>query len=114
VNDLFEKVCKVLGKTPSDFYADLHFVGVDEIRALNKKWRGKDEATDVLSFPLLDFNHAVGKMMLGDIVICRECMGENSVEFLYLHGLLHLFGYMHETDEDEARMNAIITEVLGK
>ena len=84
-----------------------------EIRALNLKWRGIDKATDVLSFPLGDINPATNKTELGDIVICRECAGEYSDGFLYLHGLLHLFGFNHYTDEEEVEMNAVVEEVLG-
>jgi len=113
VNQIFEKTCKVLGKNSKDYNADVTFLTADEIRELNLKWRGKDKPTDVLSFPLGDFNPATKKTELGDIVICRECAGEYSEEFLYLHGLLHLFGYTHDTDEDEDTMNAVVAEVLG-
>jgi len=104
--ELFDAACVAVGKNPNDFNAEVHFVTSDEIRALNKKWRGKDEPTDVLSFPLGDFNPATGKTELGDIVICRECAGEFSEEFLYLHGLLHLMGYTHK------EMDAIIKEAM--
>jgi len=110
---LFEKVCDRLGKNSLDFNAEVHFVLPDEIRALNKKWRGMDEPTDVLAFPLGDFNPAAGKVELGDVIICRECAGGLSEEYLFLHGLLHLMGYTHNTGGDEAEMNAIIREVLG-
>jgi len=106
VKELFEKACKVLGKNPAELNAEVNFVSADEIRELNKKWRGKDKATDVLAFPLGDFNPATGKTELGDIVICREMAGEFSDEFLFLHGLLHLMGYTHE------EMDAIILEVF--
>ena len=108
MKEIFEKTCKHLGKNPAELNACFHFVGADEIRGLNKEWRGKDKPTDVLAFPLGDFNPATGKTELGDIVICRECAGEFSEEFLYLHGLLHLMGYTHK------EMDAIIKEVLGE
>ena len=110
---VFEKTCKVLGKNSAKYNAEVHFVTADEIRGLNLKWRGKDKATDVLAFPLGDVNPATGKTELGDIVICRECAGELSDKHLFLHGLLHLFGYTHNTNKDEAAMDAIIKEVLG-
>jgi rRNA maturation RNase YbeY len=113
VRKIFEKACKVLGKNPAGYNADVHFVTADEIRALNLKWRGINKITDVLSFPLLDKNPATGKIELGDIVICRECAGEFSENFLYLHGLLHLFGFTHDNDKDEDAMNAVAAEVLG-
>ena len=112
MKEIFEKVCRVLKKNANDFNADVHFVTPDEIRALNLKWRGVDKPTDVLSFPLGELNPATGKTELGDIVICRECAGNYSDDFLYLHGLLHLFGYTHDTDEDEDKMNAVVREVI--
>lgn len=113
MKEIFEKTCKVLGKNPKEYNADVHFVTQDVIRDLNLKWRGIDKTTDVLSFPILELNPATLKHELGDIVICRECAGEYTIEFLYLHGLLHLFGYTHDTDEDEDKMNAVVAEVLA-
>jgi len=113
MKELFERTCKHLGKDHAKFNTEVAFVTADEIRALNKKWRNKDKATDVLAFPLGDFNHETGKTELGDIIICLECAGKFSGEYLYLHGLLHLFGYTHNTDKDEMKMNLIIKEILG-
>jgi len=112
--ELFTRTSLLLGKCADVYIADVHFVTAGEIRELNKKWRGVDEPTDVLSFPINELEPASKKFILGDIVICREHMGDLSEEYLYLHGLLHLFGYTHEEDEDEARMDAIIREVLKK
>ena len=102
----------MLGKNHADLNVCVHFVTADEIRGLNKEWRGKDKPTDVLAFPLGELNPATKKTELGDIIICREFMGELSEEYLFLHGLLHLFGYTHDTDKDEAKMDLIIMEVL--
>jgi len=113
VKQLFEKTCRHLKKNPAELNAEVNFVAAEEIRALNKKWRGIDKPTDVLAFPLGDFNPATKKTELGDIIICLEHAGELSKEYLYLHGLLHLFGYTHDTDIDEARMDWVIKEVLG-
>jgi len=112
VKELFEKTCRVLGKNSAELNAEVHFVTADEIREQNRKWRGKDKATDVLAFPLGDINPATKKTELGDIIICREMTGGFSEEYLFLHGLLHLFGYTHDTDLDEERMDAVIKEVL--
>lgn len=112
--EFFTKACLCLGKCADVYNADVHFVTTEEIQKLNKKWRKVDAPTDVLSFPINELNPATKKFELGDIVICREFMGDLSEEYLYLHGLLHLFGYTHDTDEDEARMNAIIKGILGE
>ena len=99
------------------------FMSADEIQALNRDYRGKDAATDVLSFPV-DDTLAVGPgRPLGDIVICMDIARrqaeeyEHSLErelaFLLVHGMLHLLGYDHETPEDETKMCAAQDEILG-
>jgi len=80
-----------------------------EIRALNKQYRGKDYATDVLSFSLLEGSNPVIEepiMLIGDIVISLEKMLQQADEYkvnpyqellrLLIHGILHLLGYDHE------------------
>jgi probable rRNA maturation factor len=74
---------------------------VDEtrIRDLNRKHRGHDEPTDVLSFPIDEGSAVVGPRELGDVVICPDHTA-NVVEAT-VHGVLHLCGYDHETDDGE-------------
>ena len=77
----------------------------EEMQKLNREYRGKDEPTDVLTFPSLS------PRVLGDIAISAEIATANAAELghsteaevkvLILHGLLHLAGYDHETDEGE-------------
>jgi len=109
---LFEKTCVVLGKDSNKYNADLHLVDLDEIAALNKQHRGKDSATDVLAFPLDTFNPETKKTELGDIVICLEYKSQFAPEYLYVHGLLHLFGYTHDTEDDLQKMHDLTTLVL--
>jgi len=81
----------------------------EEIRKLNKEFRGVDKATDVLSFPLEDTPGS----MLGIIVISLDKVLEAAQKYghtpleelalLFIHGLLHLLGYDHETDKGEMR-----------
>ncbi len=81
------------------------------IRALNLEYRGKDSATDVLSFPM--FDETDERAILGDIVISLErALGqaneyghslEREVAFLTVHSVLHLLGYDHELGEQEER-----------
>ncbi|MBQ9784534.1 MAG: rRNA maturation RNase YbeY [Clostridia bacterium] len=100
------------------------FVDDAEIHELNKKFRGVDKPTDVLSFPLFDYDGTseeppVDEMlgMLGDIVLSLEHAEaqareyghsfEREVAFLTVHSMLHLLGYDHETsDADDADMRA--------
>ncbi len=93
------------------------------IKTLNKKFRDKDSATDVLSFPLYDFNteELYGEdevVSIGDIVISLERAKEQAKEightfleeaaFLAIHSTLHLLGYDHErsSEDDEAQCKA--------
>jgi probable rRNA maturation factor len=96
-----------------------------DIRSLNKQFRGKDTATNVLSFPSAAFDvFKDGRAQpLGDIALAYETMaGEardsgiallDHVRHLVVHGVLHLLGYDHETDADAARMEALETRVLA-
>jgi probable rRNA maturation factor len=75
------------------------FVEEDEIRALNREHRGRDRPTDVLSFPIDAAGDPLGPRELGDVVIC-PAFTESLVEAV-VHGVLHLCGYDHETDDGE-------------
>ena len=83
----------------------LMVVGPDEMAVINGDHRGRPEPTDVLAFPV-DGPEARGwpaegpPPELGDVVICPEAAQE-PLETLAVHGLLHLLGYDHETDEGE-------------
>jgi probable rRNA maturation factor len=88
------------------------FISDRAMRELNRRWRGKEGTTDVLSFPAAqdEFEKAEGAT-LGDVVISVEQAArqasehglsfENEVKQLVLHGLLHLCGYDHERDGGE-------------
>lgn len=113
---------KVIKKT-----AELEFVTSGEvsialvdneyIKRLNSKYRGLDEATDVLSFPM-------DEEFLGDIVISLERAKEQAEEynhsldretgFLTVHGMLHLLGYEHQEKEAKKEMRELEEEVLGQ
>jgi probable rRNA maturation factor len=85
------------------------FITPEEIAALNEQHRGKDGPTDVLSFPVDGDGPVVGERELGDVVICPEHT-EDLMEAV-VHGVLHLVGMDHETDEGE--MLALQAEVLS-
>jgi len=73
-------------------------VDEDRIRELNREHRGNDKATDVLSFPV-DEDEGPGPVELGDVFLCPEyCVNETEAA---VHGVLHLCGFDHETDEGE-------------
>jgi probable rRNA maturation factor len=87
----------------------LRFVDTDEGQALNRDYRGKDYATNVLSFP-----YDVEPVVCGDLVICPAVVAREAAEqgktaeahyaHLVVHGMLHLQGYDHENDADARRM----------
>ena len=97
----------------------------DKIRQLNFDHRGKDKATNVLSFPAADEDHAGDQIweQLGDIAIAYEtCVREadesgisthNHVTHLFLHGVLHLLGYDHENDDDANEMEMLEIKLLA-
>ena len=79
-----------------------------EMKSLNRRFRGKDKPTDVLSFPA---EPGVGKQLAGEIAVSAEIAAKNAhalghspaeeVRILVLHGVLHLRGYDHECDNGE-------------
>ena len=101
------------------------FVGDNAIRELNRRFRGKDYATDVLSFPsAAEPFERENRSHLGEVVISvqrataqaqsNRLNFENEVKQLILHGLLHLCGYDHETDNSEMnRLELRLRKRLG-
>ena len=100
----------------------------EEIRKINNKFRNIDRATDVLSFPLIDFDNESlpddgSKIYLGDIIISIERAKEQAKEyghsidreigFLTAHSMLHLLGYDHMVPEEEKEMFAKQEEILN-
>ena len=91
-----------------DGHVAVDFVDEQAIQALNAEHRGIDEPTDVLSFPIDEAGPAPGPRELGDVVICPE-HAEDLVEAA-VHGVLHLCGYDHETDDGQ--MLALQDEIM--
>ncbi len=91
--------------------ATIAFVSDRKMRELNKQFRGKNSTTDVLSFPFEADEFEIDADNLGDIVISIEQAQKQSkendldieleIKQLILHGVLHLCGYDHETDDGE-------------
>jgi probable rRNA maturation factor len=87
----------------------IELVGEERIRELNRDHRGLDRPTDVLSFPVDEAEPAGGPRELGDVVICPEQTSD--LAEAVVHGVLHLCGYDHETDDGE--MLALQARVLS-
>jgi probable rRNA maturation factor len=96
----------------------VEFVDEPRMRDLNLEFRGQDEPTDVISFPIDGEAFAVGDvpfsdqhpLELGDVVICAP--QTTDIEEAVVHGILHLCGYDHE--HDEGQMLQLQDEILGK
>ena len=96
----------------------IRLVESDEGQALNKEYRGKDYATNVLSFP-----YDIEPVVSGDLVICPDVVGREATEqnkplvahyaHLVVHGMLHLQGWDHEDDDDAQAMEEEETEILA-
>jgi probable rRNA maturation factor len=83
----------------SDGHVAVSFVDEAEIRRLNGEYRGRDEPTDVLSFPVDGAGGVAGPRELGDVVICPAQTAD--LTEAVVHGVLHLCGYDHESDGGE-------------
>ena len=99
----------------------LRIVDCDEMRDLNRRYRGKDRPTNVLSFPA-DLPDVVNLPLLGDIAICAPVVRREALEqgkplaahwdHMLIHGVLHLLGFDHESDAEAAVMEALETQAL--
>ena len=117
-----------------DCYVAVTITDNENIRIINNEQRGIDSVTDVLSFPVLEFEDGqmlagVGdyfedKLILGDIVLSAERAKEQSIEFghsferevgyLVCHSVLHLLGYDHENEDEREVMRVKEEETLEK
>ncbi|MCL2886641.1 MAG: rRNA maturation RNase YbeY [Betaproteobacteria bacterium] len=96
----------------------IRLVAAEEGRALNRDYRGKDYATNVLSFP-----YETEPLVQGDLVICPEVVAREAAEqnkplaahyaHLTVHGMLHLQGWDHDSEEDAEAMEDAEREILA-
>jgi len=142
-DELFRFACGVIQETLSvdgislQVNVGLSLVDNEEIRRINEQFRDIDEATDVLSFPMLDYDlkssggavsagdidPASNELVLGDIVVSVERVAEQAREYghsfqrefgyMVTHGMLHLLGYDHIEEADTQVMRAMEEKVLG-
>jgi probable rRNA maturation factor len=110
----------------NDLQVTVRIVDETEITQLNKDYRHKDGPTNVLSFP---FESPPGvpaeecESLLGDVVVCAAVVAQEAVAqhkpteahwaHMLVHGILHLLGYDHQTDDDAQKMEALEINVLG-
>jgi probable rRNA maturation factor len=92
----------------------VEIVGEGRMRTLNYAHRGKDEATDVLAFPIDEQEPETGPRELGDIFVCPD--HATDVTEAAVHGALHLCGFDHESDNGEmlALQGRVMDELRGE
>lgn len=100
----------------------IRLVDAEEGRSLNRQYRQRHYATNVLSFPV-DLPAGVELPLLGDLVICAPVVAREANEqgkplrehyaHMSIHGILHLLGYDHENDVDAERMEALERKILA-
>lgn len=112
------------GASCTNVELSVRFVGESEGRDLNGQYRGKDQATNVLSFPFEEMAGLPkgGVQMLGDLVLCAPVVTQEATAqgkaaadhwaHLVVHGTLHLLGHDHIEDQEAARMEALETNIL--
>ena len=105
------QACELAAASAGVDYAHVavEFVSAERIAELNGAHRGKPTPTDVLSFPVDDGGPVHGPRELGDVVICPEHTEDLLVAVV--HGMLHLTGMDHETDDGE--MLALQAEIVS-
>lgn len=122
-----------------EYRIDVALVDIDTIKEYNASTRGIDKITDVLSYPAADFASPLklregtegflrddfsGLFQLGEIIICRPVCEAQAREFghsveremgyLFVHGVLHLLGFDHDTDEKYRQMRIVEEKVLAR
>ncbi|MBA3865977.1 MAG: rRNA maturation RNase YbeY [Solirubrobacterales bacterium] len=97
LRDAVEAVLEAAGV--ADGHLAVEIVDADRIRQLNREHRGNDSPTDVLAFPVDGVGPVAGPRELGDVAICPEHCSD--VTEAAVHGVLHLCGHDHETDDGE-------------
>lgn len=128
----FDRIAKaalaVFGWEEKNLGFSINLIGKRRIRFLNKKYRGKDEVADVLSFPLYrraDLNKKIKEksrakkdesviIELGDVFVCLSAIRESDqLTLLVVHSILHLLGFDHERVEDHKEMEELERRILN-
>lgn len=117
INDIIERTIKeslTLERGNLNYEVSVSIVDNGEIKELNEEYRGIEEETDVLSFPIDDEFVMEGPLLLGDIIISAEKALEQAEEYnhslyreisyLTAHSMLHLMGYDHIIDDEKSIM----------
>ena len=102
-----------------DTQVTIRIVDAQEALVLNSTYRGKDYATNVLTFPLTETPHLMGDIIIcAPVVVAEAAAQKKSIEahfaHLTVHGVLHLHGYDHETEPQSELMESLEITILQK
>lgn len=128
-------------RCPYEVEVSVTMVDKTSIREVNAEFRGIDRPTDVLSFPMMEYDRPAdfdgeafeetkslspdtGELVLGDIMLCSEVIQEQAEEyghsaqrefsFLVVHSMLHLFGYDHIEEQERAEMESEQKKIMNQ
>lgn len=120
-NHIFNELIQLKDKS---YEISFLMVNNDYIKELNVNYRSEDSATNVLSFPMIDSNSLQHENILGDVVISIDKIlsesNEQKIEVneylakISIHGILHLLGYDHISDNDYVVMNQLEEKIIKK
>lgn len=112
----------ILEKKALDKVVTINFINEDEMKELYNKYFGYAQSTDVLSFEAGELDPESGKEIMGDIVICYPFVAHQSlmlgndlldeIKLMVVHGMLHLLGYDHMTEDQKSNMWQSQNEIL--
>lgn len=121
VDDFQHWVEAALSPFNKPFELTIRLVNNDESRQLNHQYRGKDQATNVLSFPF-EVPEGIELDLLGDLVICVDVVEQEATQqhkdvtahwaHMVVHGCLHLLGFDHIEDDEAQEMEALETKII--
>lgn len=137
ISKVFEAVMQYHELDTHEISVEITLLNEEEMRSVNAQTRGIDNPTDVLSFPSFDIelpldmkryekdiSPETGELYIGEILICEQIMNEQAVEyghseerelaFLSVHGLLHLLGYDHISEDMRVEMRKAEEESLTR
>lgn len=113
---------KITAAAPRKLSIELTFIGNSEMSRLNAEFHGKPHPTDVIS--LSYFDKKMDDPFIGEIFICLPYAEQQAkkirqpfkeeLRFLFIHGVLHLFGYDHKKSREEAHMKKLTYQILGR
>lgn len=123
INEDFKEVFPKEVDKRKNYFITLTIVDDEIIKELNKEHRGIDEPTDIISLSYIDEEKFPGQDMVGEIFISFDSADRqaqiNGIEildelkFLFVHGVLHILGYKHKSEEDFQTMMHLTNEILA-